>query len=184
MAKLKHGQRVIAYQWTDLSGYKHGETYIHPEITVQFAQVVDETEVFKQYGYEDSLDRCKRLREASRSTFHVDFSSCSFRGSLTFRWQTDRRFHEGVGYYGSLYGCGLYRSSVDVETVALALKIAKLAESGWSSQPLQFVEALKKLKAVPVVYNRPSDCFILGDHLNDNMFGLPIDQRTPEGVEA
>jgi len=182
--KLKHGQRVVAYQWSDYSQYKHSETYIHPEITVQFASIVDETEVFKAYGYESSLEKAKLLRQATRSTFHVDFSFSSFHGSVTFRWQSDRRYRDGIGYYGSLYACGLYRCGVDAETIGLALKIAKLAESGWSSQPLAFIEALKTLKAVPVVYNKPTDCFLIGEHLNDDMFGLPADQRTPEGVEA
>jgi len=183
--KLKHDQRVIAYQATDYSQYKHNEMYIHPEITVQFAAIVDETEVFKAYGYESSLNRCKLLRDETKSTFHVDFSVCTFGRSVTFRWQTDRRYNESHGYYyGSLYSCKLYQCGFDAEIIGLALKIAKLADNGWSTQPLEIVEALKTLKAVPAVFNRPTDCFLVGEHLNDNMFGLPAEQRAPEGVEA
>jgi hypothetical protein len=183
--KLKHGQKVIAYKTTDYTRYKHNEMYIHPEITVQFAAIVDETEVFKAYGCESSLNRCKLLRDETRGTFHVDLSVCTFSGSLTFRWQTDRRYSENHGYYyGSLYACRLYQCGFDAETIGLALKIAKLACSGWSTQPIEIVDALKTLKAVPVVFNRPTDCFLVGEHLTDNMFGLPAEQRAPEGVEA
>jgi hypothetical protein len=182
--KLKHGQRVIAYQASDYSVYKHSEQYIHPEITVQFASVQDETEVFKAYGYESSLSRCKLLREETKGTIHFDLNSgCSYSGTVTFRWQTDRRYDNGQGYYGPLYACKIAHCGFEAETIALALKIAKLATHGWSSQPLGIVEALKTLKAIPVVYNRPSDCFILGEHLADNMFGLPAAQRQPADTE-
>lgn len=182
--KLKHGQRVVAYQWSDFSTYQHREQYLHPQITIQFAKVVDETEDFKTYGYESCLAKAKLLRDETRNTIHFDMLSGSGGNNLTFRWQTDRRYHDGTGYYGSLYACQINNCGMDVELIALALKIAKLGEHGWSTQPLQIVDALQKLKAVPVVYNRATDCFLAGEHLNDNLFGLPAEQRTPEGVEA
>jgi hypothetical protein len=182
--KLKHGQKVIAYQATDYTGYKWQDNYLHPEITIYEAVIRDAMEEFRQWGGDGYLESARKLREATGNTFYIDLRSGFDNPEVTFRWQTDRRFHEGRAYYAELYACKIQACGFNLESLAIATKIAKLVARTWSCQPLQIVAALEKLKAVRCVYSKLPDRHIITEHLTDNLFGLPAEQRAPEGMEA
>lgn len=176
--KLKHGTKVVVYACPDYSIYKGMDNYLHPTITVQRAVICDALEDFKEYG-NSFMEKAKLLREHTGSTLYVDHRG-GFGQEATFRWQTNREYENGVGYYPALYACKLESCGFDLDTLALVTKLAKLTPTDWSTTPLQLVDALSKIGAVRTVYNKAIDCHIVADHLNDDMFGLPLSMRKQE----
>jgi len=174
--KLKHGTKVIVYSCTDYSNYKGMENYLHPTMTVQRAVICDALIDFKEYGGESFLAKAKLLREHTGNTLYVDHRG-GFGQEATFRWQTNREYHDGVGYYPELYACKLDSCGFDLDTLAMVTKLAKLTPTDWSTSPMQLVEALTKIGAVRTVYNKPTDSHIIAPHLDDDMFGLPQSMR-------
>lgn len=172
--KLKHNQRIATYRWTDYSGYVHGEQYIHPEIQVEFANVRDPLEAYKEQGWEDLLDRAKRLREATGQTWYIDTDT--FTSGFSIRWQSNRESAKDYsGYhYPHFYAAKITNCAFNVEVVAMASKLVKsMSGSEWRVSPLDVVQGLIKLNAVPIAWHKKADCFMPAEHLADDWFGLP-----------
>jgi hypothetical protein len=181
--KLKHNQKLVCYTPSDFSQYCHGEQYIHPTIQVGTCTVVDAIEAYRNGLRHDDGDyyakKAKVLRDATGSTFYLDKHN-SFGSELSLKWQSHREGHSGECFYPSLYGCRIDSCGFDPDTIAIASKLAKIAQHGWNAQPLQVVEALKAIKAICVKWHKQADCFVLSDHLADDMFGLPEHLRQGE----
>lgn len=184
--KMKHGQKAIFYTPSDYSAYNHHEQYIHPTIYIGTCRVVDAIESLRHPGYreqEHHLKKARALREATGNTLHIEKTD-SFGNELTLKWQSHREGHSGECWYPSLYSCKIDTCGFNSEILAIASKLAKLVEHGWNAQPLQVVEALKKIKAICIVWNKQADSFIFADHLADDMFGLPEHLRQNDRVFA
>jgi hypothetical protein len=184
--KLKHGQKAIFYTPSDYSTYNYHEQYIHPTIYIGPCMVVDAIESLRHVRCSDEeyyLKKAKALREATGNTLYIE-KTASFGNELSLKWQSHREGHSGECWYPSLYSCRINSCGFDPETIAIASKLAKLAEHGWNAQPLQVVEALKKIKAICIVWHKQADSFILADHLADDMFGLPEHLRQGDRVFA
>lgn len=184
--KLKHGQKVVYYTPSDYSRYIHHEQYIHPMIQIGTCTIVDAVESFRSnlhHGEEHYAKQAKALRQATGSTFFFEKHN-SFGSELTLRWQSHREGYAGDCFYPSLYGCRIDSCGFDSDTIAIAAKLAKLTKYGWNAQPLQVVEALKAIKAICIVWHKEADCFVLSDHLADDMFGLPENLRQGDKVFA
>lgn len=180
--KPKHGQRIITYRWTSYAGYCHGEQYIHPEIIVSYGSGRDPLAEYSRSGEEYYLERAKRIRDAVGDTLYAD-NDHGLSGSFAVRWQSNRESGGDRGYhYVPFYGAKISDCGFEGEIIALAAKLAKLAKqcgAHWSTEVLEVIEALKAMKAYAITWNKQADAFTFCDHLEDSMFGLPADLRTP-----
>jgi hypothetical protein len=166
--KLKHGTKVLTYTYSDFSKYRSQQQYIHPTITIRMGKMVDPLQEYRLYGCESSLADAKKLREHGRDMMYVSYSGAK---DCELRWQSD--LENG---YRSVYGLRVCGCDFDVDVLSVITKIAKGCGT-WRTQPLQVVSMLQSMGAVCVRYNHDLDCHLIVDHLTDDMFGLPADQR-------
>lgn len=175
---MKINKSVVFYHATDLSQYSSGEQYLHPTITIGISRLLDASDLYRSTGDEHYLKRVRSLFESTGSTLFIE--NILYSREIELRWQTHRETRGGHQFYASPYACLVNRCGFDTESISLVGKLAKHASLGREASPVQVVEALKKLKAVCVVWNRDADCFVVTDHLQDNLFGLPDHLRRLE----
>lgn len=179
---MKINKSVVFYHATDLSQYSSGQEYLHPTITIGISRLLDASDLYKSTGNEYYLKQSRTLFEATGSTLFIENGLLS--REIELRWQTHRENIGGRLFYTSPYACLINRCGFDTESISLVGKLAKCASLGRETSPVQVVEALKKLKAVCVVWNRDADSFVITDHLQDNLFGLPDHLRQPKRAPA
>lgn len=180
--KLKNKQKVIAYCPTDLTGYSSGDEYLHLNIMIGRATVVDALEYYRTTGEKYYLKKAESLRESTGNTIYIDGQvPCN---GVHLRWQTHREGSRGDCYYPLPYGCRIDRCDFDSESIAIAAKLAKLVTRASDTSPLQIVEALKAINAICVAWDKGADCHIVTDHLADNLFGLPEELRQGDRVRG
>lgn len=171
--KLKHGVKILTYTASDYSGYKWNEAYLHPSIYVRYAKVCDALQEFKQWGYEDSLKRATKLRNATGDTVYIDTIGCCSDREIEIQWQSGRE----DGRYRDWYACQVKKCGFNLETIALLAKITRAANGHWGTSPETFIAGLKNLGAVCIKWNKEADTTVLCDHPADGWFGLPEDLR-------